>query len=71
MATAIADSGVLTRAVREVMDEPFPVVDWDAPLDHVATLLSSATPAALVRRNGEYLGIVTRYDVLHKVAGIR
>ena len=55
----------------EVMDEPFPVVDADAPLEHISTLLSSSTPAALVRRNGEYLGIVTRYDVLHKVAGIR
>ena len=71
MATAIADSGVLTRAVREVMDEPFPVVDSDAPLEHISTLLSSSTPAALVRSNGEYLGIVTRYDVLRKVAGIR
>ncbi len=71
MARSIAESGTLTRSVREVMEEPFPVVDADTPLDHVTTLLSRETPAALVRGNGQVVGIVTRYDVLHQVAGIR
>jgi cystathionine beta-synthase len=71
MARAIADSATLTRPVKDVMDEPFPVVEGDTPLDRVSQLLSRETPAALVRQNGEFLGIVTRYDVLHKVAGIR
>ena len=71
MAQAVAKPGSLTRPVREVMDDPFPVVDVDTPLDHVATLLSRENPAALVQRNGALAGIVTRYDVLRKVAGIR
>jgi predicted transcriptional regulator len=33
--------------------------------------LSRETPAALVRQGGALVGIVTRYDVLHHVAGIR
>jgi len=33
--------------------------------------LSRETPAALVRRDGKIAGIVTRYDVLHQLAGIR
>jgi cystathionine beta-synthase len=71
MAQAVAEPGSLTRPVREVMEEPFPVVDADAPLDHVSALLSRETPAALVQSNGGLKGIVTRYDVLHQVAGIR
>jgi predicted transcriptional regulator len=57
--------------VREVMDPPFPVVDSHWPVDRLAELLSRETPAALVRRDGTTIGIVTRYDVLHQLAGIR
>jgi len=53
------------------MDPPFPVVDGDWPVDRLTSLLSHETPAVLVRRNGEVAGIVTRYDVLHQLAGIR
>ena len=71
MAQAVAEPGSLTRPVREVMENPFPVVDADAPLEHVAALLSRENPAALVQRDGGLEGIITRYDVLHQVAGIR
>ncbi len=50
---------------------PFPVVAAVLPVDRLTTLLSRETPAALVRRDGRIAGIVTRYDVLHKLAGIR
>ena len=53
------------------MDAPFPVVDADLPVERLTTLLSRETPAALVRREGKIVGIVTRYDVLHQLAGIR
>ena len=53
------------------MQGPFPVVDADVPLDRLTTLLSKETPAALVRRDGQLVGIVNRYDVLRQVAGIR
>ena len=46
------------------------LLDADAPMDYLATLLSRDNPAVLVRREEELAGIVTRYDVLHKVAGI-
>jgi cystathionine beta-synthase len=71
MARSISEASILARTVREVMEEPFPTVDADMPLENVASLLSRETPAALVRTNGEFVGIVTRYDILHKVAGIR
>jgi predicted transcriptional regulator len=53
------------------MDPPFPVVDSQSPVAQLATLLSRTTPAALVRRDGTVVGIVTRYDLLHQLAGIR
>src|SRR5438552_2757186 len=47
-----------------------PVLDVDLPVERLTTLLSRETPAALVRREGKIAGIVTRYDVLHQLAGI-
>jgi len=71
MARAIGQPRILDSPVREVMDPPFPVVDSQSPVAQLVTLLSRTTPAALVRRDGTVVGIVTRYDLLHQLAGIR
>jgi len=71
MAKALAEQGTLDQPVGELMDPPFPVVDADLPVDRLMALLSRGTPAVLVRRNGAIAGIVTRYDVLHQMAGIQ
>lgn len=71
MAQALEDPGALDRPVAEMMDPPFPVVDPDYPAERLGALLSRETPAALVRRAGRISGIVTRYDLLHQLAGIR
>ncbi len=71
LARALADAKLLERAVSEVMQPPFPVVDAALPMERLNTLLSHETQAALVRRDGRLIGIVTRYDVLRRVAGIR
>jgi len=71
MARALEDPATLDRPVREVMDPPFPVVDPDYPVERLGALLSRQTPAALVRREGRLAGIITRYDLLHQLAGIR
>ena len=71
MAKALERPGTLDQPVGELMDAPFPVVDADLPVDRLTTLLSRGTPAVLVRRDGTITGIVTRYDVLHQLAGIQ
>jgi cystathionine beta-synthase len=71
MARALADAKLLDQAVSEVMQPPFPVIEPTAPLDRVTALLSRETPAALVRQDGSFVGIVTRHDVLRHVAGIK
>jgi len=71
MARAIGQPKILDSPVRDLMDPPFPVVDSQSPVAQLVTLLSRTTPAALVRRDGTVVGIVTRYDLLHQLAGIR
>jgi cystathionine beta-synthase len=71
MASALEDHAALDRPVRELMDPPFPVVDGDWPVERLSAMLSRETPAAMVRRDGKLAGIVTRYDLLHQLAGIR
>jgi cystathionine beta-synthase len=71
MARAIGDSASLERPVREQMEGAYPVIEGDVPIERFSTLLSRETPAVLVRANGGLAGIVTRYDVLHHVQGVR
>jgi cystathionine beta-synthase len=68
---ALEDAKLLERAVSDVMQPPFPVVDAALPIERLNTLLSHETQAALVRKDGRLVGIVTRYDVLRQIAGIR
>ncbi|MDE3152459.1 MAG: pyridoxal-phosphate dependent enzyme [Gemmatimonadota bacterium] len=63
-ARGLENTKVLDAAVSEVMDPPFPIVDANQPADSVATLLSKANPAVLVRAGGSVTGIVTRSDML-------
>jgi cystathionine beta-synthase len=70
MAKALEQPATLDQPVGDVMDPPFPVVDADLPVDRLTTLLTRETPAVLVRRDGLLAGIVTRYDLLHQLAGI-
>jgi cystathionine beta-synthase len=70
MAKALEEPATLDQPVGDVMDPPFTVVDGDLPVDRLTMLLSRETPAVLVRRDGQLAGIVTRYDVLHQLAGI-
>ena len=71
IARALGDAKLLERSVGEVMQPPFPVVDAALPFERLNTLLSHETQAALIRKEGRLIGLVTRYDVLRQVAGIR
>jgi cystathionine beta-synthase len=71
MTRALAQPALLDRPVREVMEPPFPVVEHTFPTDRLAPMLTRDTPAALVRREGRLVGIVSRYDVLQQLIGTR
>ena len=71
MTRALSQPSLLDRPVREVMEQPFPEVDATATADRVGAMLTRESPAALVRKDGKLIGIVSRYDVLQQLIGTR
>ena len=71
MTRALSQPALLDRPVREVMESPFPEVEATTPTDRVGTMLTRESPAALVRKDGKLIGIVSRYDVLQQLIGTR
>ena len=53
------------------MEAPFPVVEAHTTLDRARRMLTRETPAALVQKDGQLIGIVSRYDVLQQMIGTR
>ncbi len=51
------------KYVSDIMDEPFPLVGEDAPVNLISSLLKFY-PAVLVQRKGGVVGIVTKADLL-------
>ncbi|HEU5359248.1 MAG TPA: pyridoxal-phosphate dependent enzyme [Gemmatimonadales bacterium] len=66
---ALAQPALLLQPVKEAMDPPFPVVDVATPLDHLATILSTTAPAAVVKQGDKLVGIVSRHDLLQQLIG--
>jgi cystathionine beta-synthase len=71
MMRALAQPALLERPVSEVMDPPFPEVEAGTAVDRVGAMLTRESPAALVRKDGKLIGIVSRYDVLQQLIGTR
>ena len=65
LGAVMEDPARLANLIREVADEPFPVVDADAELSEITSRLTRQNPAILVAENGSVRGILTRYDVIH------
>jgi len=71
MTRALAQPALLDRPVREVMDQALPVVEAHVSTDRLAPMLTRESPAALVRKDGKLVGIVSRYDVLQQLIAAR
>jgi cystathionine beta-synthase len=71
MTKALGQPALLDRPVREVMDPPLPVVDAQLSTERLAPILTRESPAALVQKDGQLVGIVSRYDVLQQLIGTR
>jgi cystathionine beta-synthase len=71
MTRALAQPSLLDRPVREVMDPPFPWSSTPSRPIGLAPMLTRENPAALVRKDGALIGIVSRYDVLQQLIGTR
>ena len=71
MTRALTQPALLDRPVREVMEAAFPEVEANCPTDRLGAMLTRESPAALVRKDGKLIGIVSRYDVLQQLIGTR
>ncbi len=63
MGKLLENRELLQAPVREVMDQPFPVVNDNVELERARQYLKSS-PAILVEEYGRIIGIITRHDVL-------
>ncbi len=70
MARLVADPSLIDAPVEALMEAPLPIVEADAAFETVTNELVAGKPAVLVRRNGEPVGIVTRFDVVHYLIGL-
>jgi cystathionine beta-synthase len=71
MSHVIEDPTILDRAVDELMDAALPVVDTSASMSGIGRLLTRQTPAVLVRKDGDFVGIITRYDVVRQLTHVQ
>jgi cystathionine beta-synthase len=71
MAKAMENGKLMESPVSDVMGPPYPVVDAALPIERLTAFLSRESPAVLVRKDGKISGIITRYDVLRQVSGIK
>ncbi len=62
---------VLGAPVSSIMDPPFALVDANEEIERIIPMLASGSPAVLVQRTGELIGIITRADILGYVADHR
>ena len=65
MNKVLSDPAVLEKEVREVMEDPFPVVEYHENFRSIAKFFTRKNPAVLVREAGRIVGILTKYDFIH------
>jgi cystathionine beta-synthase len=52
------------ETVQNVMEQPFPVVDFDTPVERLRTLINKENGAVLSKDEAGNFHIVTKYDVI-------
>jgi cystathionine beta-synthase len=61
----LSEPEALDKPLTGYLEAPFPTVEEDANMKSVIEHLTTGQPALLVRRGGEFVGILTKFDVLH------
>lgn len=61
----LADPGALDQPLDGYLEEPFPTVEETGSMKDVIGHLTAGDSALLVRKAGRYVGILTKFDVLH------
>jgi cystathionine beta-synthase len=61
----LADTSILEGEIQEVMEPPFPIVEYHENVRNIAQNFRRRVPAVLVREAGRIVGILTKYDIVH------
>ena len=62
------DPEVNSKQVKQIMQEPFPVVGYYEEIDAISKAISQGNPAVLMRDLGGVYHIITKYDVISALA---
>jgi cystathionine beta-synthase len=61
----LADPDALDKPLDEFLEAPFPTVDEGANMEAILRHFTTGDNALLVRRGHHFVGIVTKFDILH------
>lgn len=64
----IADPGMISKPVREVMEKPLIFVAPDSTIDVLSSLMNHNNRAVLVRDDAHHVHIITRHDLLEALS---
>ncbi len=64
----LEEANLMEEKVRGVMEASLPVVHHDDTLEHAKYLLARRYPAILVQEQGQFVGIITKYDLINFIA---
>jgi cystathionine beta-synthase len=53
--------------VKEIMGEPFPIVDTELPIRQVGRMVSRKVPAVMAKDRAGTMHIITQYDLVQVV----
>ncbi|MFY7758212.1 MAG: CBS domain-containing protein, partial [Flavobacterium stagni] len=63
----VADKDVANKPIREVMSQPYPIVNAAAPIEEVSKLFSKDNQAVLVELPNKKFHIITKHDIIGSI----
>jgi cystathionine beta-synthase len=61
------DRAFSKESIGNALEKPYPVVDFNSPLEKISKLISKESGAVMSRDEGGTLHIVTQYDILQAI----
>lgn len=66
-ASYVSHKDIIDKPIREIMTEPFPIVELNTPIEKISELLAGKTSAVLVKLENEKYQIITQFDILNSL----
>lgn len=64
----IEDPNLKDEPIREIMDQPFPVITGDMRVDQITQMLKKNTAAVIVKHDDGQMDILTKSDIIHALS---